>query len=72
VQAVLTHEDVSGRNVYGLEIPDQPVLAAGNPRRQPGHGLGSRGPGVPAIEEYPRAGQVAALRQAGRGPRAVR
>ena len=27
VQAVLTHEDVTGRNVYGLEIPDQPVLA---------------------------------------------
>jgi xanthine dehydrogenase D subunit len=27
VQAVLTHEDVPGRNVYGLEIPDQPVLA---------------------------------------------
>src|SRR4029077_9842459 len=29
VQAVLTHKDVSGRNAYGLEIPDQPVLAAG-------------------------------------------
>src|SRR5260370_26105195 len=28
VLAVLTHEDVPGRNVYGLEIPDQPVLAA--------------------------------------------
>ena len=27
VQAVLTHEDVPGRNVCGLEIPDQPVLA---------------------------------------------
>ena len=27
VHAVLTHEDVPGRNVYGLEIPDQPVLA---------------------------------------------
>jgi xanthine dehydrogenase D subunit len=27
VRAVLTHEDVPGRNVYGLEIPDQPVLA---------------------------------------------
>jgi xanthine dehydrogenase D subunit len=27
VQAVLTYEDVPGRNVYGLEIPDQPVLA---------------------------------------------
>jgi CO/xanthine dehydrogenase Mo-binding subunit len=27
VQAVLTHEDVPGRKVYGLEIPDQPVLA---------------------------------------------
>jgi xanthine dehydrogenase D subunit len=27
VQAVLTHEDVPGRNAYGLEIPDQPVLA---------------------------------------------
>ena len=27
VRAVLTHDDVPGRNVYGLEIPDQPVLA---------------------------------------------
>jgi xanthine dehydrogenase D subunit len=27
VQSVLTHRDVPGRNVYGLEIPDQPVLA---------------------------------------------
>ena len=25
VRAVLTHEDVPGRNVYGLEIQDQPV-----------------------------------------------
>lgn len=27
VVAVLTHEDVPGRNLYGLEIADQPVLA---------------------------------------------
>jgi xanthine dehydrogenase D subunit len=27
VSAVLTHEDVSGSPTYGLEIPDQPVLA---------------------------------------------
>jgi len=27
VQAVLTHEDVPGQKVYGLEIHDQPVLA---------------------------------------------
>jgi xanthine dehydrogenase D subunit len=27
VHAVLTYEDVPGRKVYGLEIPDQPVLA---------------------------------------------
>src|SRR6202165_4436235 len=27
VHAVLTHEDVPGRKVYGLEIPAQPVLA---------------------------------------------
>ena len=27
VYAVLTHEDVLGRKVYGMEIPDQPVLA---------------------------------------------
>jgi CO/xanthine dehydrogenase Mo-binding subunit len=27
VHAVLTHEDVPGRKVYGLEFPDQPVLA---------------------------------------------
>jgi hypothetical protein len=28
VMAVLTHRDIPGRNAYGLEIPDQPVLAA--------------------------------------------
>jgi xanthine dehydrogenase D subunit len=28
VRAVLTHRDVPGRNLYGLEIQDQPVLAA--------------------------------------------
>jgi len=28
VSIVLTHRDVSGRNLYGLEIPDQPVLAS--------------------------------------------
>src|SRR5215208_4572678 len=27
VHAVLTHEDVPGRKVYGMEVPDQPVLA---------------------------------------------
>ena len=27
VYAVLMHEDVAGRKVYGMEIPDQPVLA---------------------------------------------
>jgi xanthine dehydrogenase D subunit len=27
VHAVLTHEDIPGRKVYGMEIPDQPVLA---------------------------------------------
>ncbi len=27
VHAALTHEDVPGRKVYGMEIPDQPVLA---------------------------------------------
>src|SRR3712207_781423 len=27
IHAVLTHEDVPGRKVYGMEIPDQPVLA---------------------------------------------
>src|SRR5918911_1381607 len=27
VFAVLTHEDVPGRKVYGLEVPDQPVLS---------------------------------------------
>ena len=27
VLAVLTHEDVPGRKTYGLEVPDQPVLA---------------------------------------------
>ncbi len=29
VHAVLTHEDVPGELHYGLELPDQPVLAAG-------------------------------------------
>src|SRR5256885_9239768 len=28
VYAVLTHEDVPGQNIYGLEHADQPVLAA--------------------------------------------
>jgi CO/xanthine dehydrogenase Mo-binding subunit len=28
VNAVLTHEDVPGENSYGLDRPDQPVLAA--------------------------------------------
>ncbi|HEV2783731.1 MAG TPA: xanthine dehydrogenase subunit D [Actinophytocola sp.] len=28
VSAVLTHDDVPGDNIYGLEHPDQPVLAA--------------------------------------------
>src|SRR5581483_11032385 len=28
VQVVLTHKDVRGRNLYGLEIQDQPALAA--------------------------------------------
>src|SRR4051794_41554717 len=27
VHAVLTHQDVPGRKTYGLEFPDQPVLA---------------------------------------------
>ncbi|MEW6637285.1 MAG: xanthine dehydrogenase subunit D, partial [Actinomycetota bacterium] len=27
VYAVLTHRDVPGRKVYGMEVPDQPVLA---------------------------------------------
>ncbi len=27
VYSVLTHEDVPGRKVYGMEVPDQPVLA---------------------------------------------
>jgi xanthine dehydrogenase D subunit len=34
VVAVLTHEDVPGRKTYGLEIPDQPVLAFGDVRYQ--------------------------------------
>ena len=34
VFAVLTHEDVPGRKVYGLEIPDQPVLAFDQVRYQ--------------------------------------
>ena len=34
VHAVLTHEDVPGRKTYGLEIPDQPVLAIDQVRYQ--------------------------------------
>ncbi|WP_144120587.1 xanthine dehydrogenase subunit D [Catellatospora sichuanensis] len=34
VYAVLTHEDVPGRRLYGLEHVDQPVLAAGEVRYQ--------------------------------------
>jgi len=34
VMAVLTHEDVPGRKTYGLEIPDQPVLAFPDVRYQ--------------------------------------
>jgi xanthine dehydrogenase D subunit len=34
VHAVLTHDDVPGRNVYGLEIADQPVLAFDRVRYQ--------------------------------------
>jgi xanthine dehydrogenase D subunit len=32
VHAVLTHEDVPGRKTFGLEVPDQPVLAWGTVR----------------------------------------
>jgi xanthine dehydrogenase D subunit len=34
VHAVLTHDDVPGRKVYGMEIADQPVLAAHHVRYQ--------------------------------------
>lgn len=34
VVAVLTHEDVPGRNIFGLEHPDQPVLASTEVRYQ--------------------------------------
>jgi xanthine dehydrogenase D subunit len=34
VAAVLTHEDVPGRKTYGLEVPDQPVLAWNDVRYQ--------------------------------------
>jgi xanthine dehydrogenase D subunit len=34
VAAVLTHEDVPGRGVFGLEVPDQPVLAGAEGRYQ--------------------------------------
>jgi xanthine dehydrogenase D subunit len=34
VMAALTHEDVPGRKTYGLEIPDQPVLAFPDVRYQ--------------------------------------
>ncbi len=34
VRAVLTHEDVPGRKTYGMEIPDQPVLAIDRVRYQ--------------------------------------
>jgi xanthine dehydrogenase D subunit len=34
VHAVLTHEDVPGRKTYGMEVPDQPVLAINHVRYQ--------------------------------------
>ncbi len=34
VHAVLTHDDVPGRKVYGMEVPDQPVLAINHVRCQ--------------------------------------
>ncbi len=34
VHAVLTHDDVPGRKVYGMEVPDQPVLAINHVRYQ--------------------------------------
>ena len=34
VRAVLIHSDVPGRAVYGMEIPDQPVLASDRVRYQ--------------------------------------
>jgi len=34
VAAVLTHDDVPGRKTYGLDHPDQPVLASGQVRYQ--------------------------------------
>jgi CO/xanthine dehydrogenase Mo-binding subunit len=34
VHAVLTHDDVPGRKTYGLEVPDQPVLAIDQVRYQ--------------------------------------
>ncbi|MWK33577.1 xanthine dehydrogenase subunit D [Actinomadura sp. J1-007] len=34
VRAVLTHEDVPGRKLFGLDDPDQPVLAFGEVRHQ--------------------------------------
>jgi xanthine dehydrogenase D subunit len=34
VHAVLTHDDVPGRKVYGMEVPDQPVLAWNHVRYQ--------------------------------------
>ena len=34
VEAVLTHDDVPGREHYGLDVPDQPVLAIGEVRYQ--------------------------------------
>ncbi|MFN2489450.1 MAG: xanthine dehydrogenase subunit D [Actinomycetota bacterium] len=34
VRAVLTHEDVPGRKTFGLEVPDQPVLAWNDVRYQ--------------------------------------
>ncbi|MBM7171847.1 hypothetical protein JQK87_26290 [Streptomyces sp. G44] len=34
VVAVLTHEDVPGRRLYGMKVADQPVLAADRVRHQ--------------------------------------
>src|SRR5260370_12237394 len=58
VKAILTHEDVPGRNVYGLEIEDQPVLAGDAVRY-----LGEAG--APVAPGHPQAPRPAALRARG-------
>ncbi len=62
-RAVLTHDDVPGRKVYGLELADQPVLAADQVRYQ-------GEPVALVAADHPETARLAAGRDPGLLPRA--